>query len=127
MPTVKRWDSYRPPVHDPLQAGDLLAVFVEPLLDPPAVVPGLREAGLHGPICLGEPVIDPGEASVDIGPDLGEAAVEFRAGLGEPVIDIGEAGLCRYRSIDLDEAAVDIRVLTSPKRRSSSAPASVNR
>ncbi|MCY4633951.1 MAG: hypothetical protein OXG04_05490 [Acidobacteria bacterium] len=62
MPTVKRCGSYvRSTI--PLQAGDLLAVFVELLREPPSVVPGVREAGLHGGQRLGETVIDLGEAA----------------------------------------------------------------
>ena len=71
------------PFHAPLQAGDVLVVVVELFLEPPAVVPGFSEAGLHRgePAIeirtgLDEPAIDLGEAAVDIGPDLGEAAVE---------------------------------------------------
>lgn len=70
------------PLHDPLQAGDVLVAVVELFLEPPAV-PGFCEAGLHRgePAIeirtgLDEPAIDLGEAAVDIDPDLGEAAVE---------------------------------------------------
>ncbi len=60
-------------------------MVVELLLEPPAVIPGFREAGLHldepavdiGPD-LGEAAVDLGEAAVGIGPDLGEAAVETK-------------------------------------------------
>ena len=103
------------PLYDPLQAGDLLAVFVEPLLDPPAVVPGLREAGLHGPICLCEASVDLGEASVDIGPDLGEASVEVRAGLCEASVDLGEASV--DIGPDLGEASVETTIEEAEHRQ----------
>ena len=50
-------------------------MVVELLLEPPAVVPGSREAGLH----LDEPAVDLGEPAIDIGPDFGEPGDRYRS------------------------------------------------